>query len=381
MASSRPVLHTDLCNLLGIEYPILQSGMGGVAGPDLAAKVSNAGGLGIIAGLLLTADQLRGAIRQLREQTNRPFGVNLLLPPELRPPVAADTIPAATLAAVQAELNRMRCALGSAAGTARPATVADLVPDAFQVILDEQVPVFSVGLGNPGLEMVAECHRRGIKVIAMVTTVHDARAVEAAGIDAVVAQGAEAGGHRSHFEKPRSSDRADVGTVALIPEVVDAVRIPVIAAGGLADGRGLVAALALGASGLLMGSRFVATRESMAADVYKEAMVDRAGDATVVTDAFSGRYARALRNAYTEQYDQSGAPVLPFPLQMFANGDIRRDAAARGDADYQSLWCGQSVGLIHDLPDAASVVDNVVQEARRILLERLPKTVQLHADR
>ncbi len=299
----------------------------------------------------------------------------------MRPPVAAETIPAETVAAVQTELNRMRTALGLATSTAPPATVADLVPDAFQVILDEQVPVFSIGLGNPGSEMVAECHRRGIKVIAMVTTVHEARAVEAAGVDAVVAQGAEAGGHRSHFDKPRSSDRADVGTVALVAEVADAVRIPVIAAGGLADGRGLVTALALGASGVLMGSRFVATRESMAANVYKKAMIDRAGDATVVTDAFSGRYARALRNAYTERYDQSGAPVLPFPLQMFANGDIRREAAARGDADYQSLWCGQSVGLIHDLPDAGSVIDNVVQEARRILLERLPRTVQLHGNR
>lgn len=378
MTPSRPIFRTTLCDLLGIDYPILQSGMGGVAGPDLAAAVSNAGGLGIIAGLLLTADQLREAIRRIRSQTDKPFGVNLLLPPELRCPVPTEALPEQTAHAVQDVLNPMRSTLGLPASTTRPPTVPALIPEAFQVILDERVSVFSVGLGNPGADMVAECHRRDIKVIAMVTTVQDARAVEASGLDAVVAQGVEAGGHRSHFEKPLSSDRADVGLVVLVPEVVDAVRIPVIAAGGIVDGRGLVTALALGASGVLMGSRFLVTRESMAPEVHKKAMLERTADTTVITDAFSGRFARALRNAFTDQYARSGAPVMPFPAQYLASADIRQEATTQGHSEYLPLWSGQSVGLIHDLPGASEVIEVTVQEARQVLMERLPQAVQLN---
>jgi nitronate monooxygenase len=377
MAAPRPVFRTVLCDVLNIEYPILQSGMGGVAGPDLAAGVSHAGGLGIIAGFSLTADQLRQAIHQVRARTDKPFGVNLLLPAEIRPPKPAETLPDSLIQQVQTALSPMRSALGLPASEVRPATFPDLVADAFQVILDERVPVFSVGLGNPGSDMVAECHRRDIKVVAMVTTVQDALAVEATGLDAVVAQGAEAGGHRSHFEKPISSDRADVGTIALVPEVVDAVRIPVIAAGGIVDGRGLMTALALSASGVLMGSRFLVTRESMAPEVHKKSMLEQTSDTTVVMDTFSGRFARVLRNAFTEQYARSGAPVLPFPSQLLANADIRQEATTQGNGDYIPLWSGQGVGLIHDLPGAGDVIEATIQEARTIMLERLPQTVQL----
>jgi nitronate monooxygenase len=187
MVSPRPVLRTKLCDLLGIDYPLLQSGMGGVAGPDLAAEVSNAGGLGILAGFGLTADQLREAIRAIRARTDKAFGVNLLLPPEVRPPMRATDLPAQTVHAVQEALNPMRSRLGLPMQMDRPAQFPDLLPDAFQVILDERVPVFSLGLGHPGADMVEACHRHHIKVIAMVTTVEDARAVEAAGLDAVVA--------------------------------------------------------------------------------------------------------------------------------------------------------------------------------------------------
>ena len=377
MAAPRPVFRTALCDVLNIEYPILQSGMGGVAGPDLAAEVSNAGGLGIIAGFSLTADQLRQAIQQVRARTDEPFGVNLLLPTEIRPPKPTEMLPDHLIQNVQTALNPMRSALGLPASEVRPAIFPDLVADAFQVILDERVPVFSVGLGNPGSDIVSECHRREMKVIAMVTTVQDALAVEATGLDAVVAQGAEAGGHRSHFEKPLSSDRADVGTIALVPEIVDAVRIPVIAAGGIVDGRGLMTALALGASGVLMGSRFVVTRESMAPEVHKKSMLEQTSDTTVVMDTFSGRFARVLRNTFTEQYAHSGAPALPFPSQFLANADIRQEATAQGNGDYLPLWSGQGVGLIHDLPGAADVIEATIQEARHIMLERLPQTVRL----
>lgn len=377
MSSPRPVLRTRLCDLLGIDYPILQSGMGGVAGPDLAAEVSNTGGLGILAAAFLTADQLRNGIHQIRAKTNRPFGVNLLLPRDLRPPMPAAEIPDQLVHDVQAALNPMRAAVGLSTISARPTPPPDVIPENFQVILDERVPVFSIGLGDPGPAMVAECHRRGIKVIAMVSTVEDARAVDAAGVDAVVGQGGEAGGHRSHFEKPASAEIGTIGTMALIPAVADAVRVPVIATGGLADGRGLVAALALGASGILMGTRFVATRESLAPEMYKKALLERSGDATTLTDAFSGRFARAFRNAFTEAYVRSGAPVLPFFWQLSAASDIYQASAAQGTPDYFPMWAGQGAGLIRDLPSAAEVVETIVREARTLLLERLPQEVKL----
>lgn len=379
MVSARPIFRTKLCDVLGIDYPILQSGMGGVAGPDLVAEVSNAGGLGILAGFGLTAEQLLTAIRAIRARTDKPFGVNLLLPPEVRPPMPAADLAEPTVQAVQAALNPIRTHLGLAAQVARPAQLPDLVPNALQVILDERVPVFSVGLGHPGADIIEACHRHNIKVIAMVTTVEDARAVAAAGLDAVVAQGGEAGGHRSHFVKPTAAEIGTVGTVVLIPEVVAAVRIPVIAAGGLANGQGLVAALALGASGVLMGTRFMATRESMAPEMHKKALLERSANATTLTDVLSGRFARALSNAFTNTYSATQAPVLPFPWHHVNAGDIYRQAAAQGNPDYFPLWSGQSVGLIHDLPAAAEVIESTIQEARTLLLEHLPRVVQLSA--
>jgi nitronate monooxygenase len=377
MSASRPVFHTRLCDLLGIDYPILQSGMGDIAGPDLAATVSNAGGLGILAGFMLTADQLRDAVRAIRRQTAQPFGVHLLLPLEGRPPMRSADLSAQTVQAVQTVLNPFRAHLGLPPKAERPAQLPDLIPESFQVILEERVPVFSVGLGNPGAEMVEACHRHGTKVIAMVTTAEDARVVEATGLDAVVAQGAEAGGHRSHFTKPAAGEIGAIGTVSLVPEVVDAVRIPVIAAGGMADGRGLVGALALGASGVLMGTRFVATRESMAPETHKKALLERSANATTLTDVLSGRFARALRNTFTDAYTRTGAPVLPFPWHYVNASDIYREATVQGNVDYLPLWGGQSMGVIHDLPGAAEVIETTIQEARALLLERLPQTAKL----
>jgi len=378
MTSQRVVFRTSLCDLLGIDYPILQSGMGLIAGPDLVAEVSAAGGLGIVAGFMLTADQLRAAIRTVRAKTNRPFGVNLWLSSDLRPPAPAAAISDESAQHVQAALNPMRTKLGLPAISARPLAAPDLIPGALEAVLDERVPVFSIAVGNPGAEFVADCHRRGIKVIAMVTTATDARVVEAARVDAVVAQGAEAGGHRAHFLKPASSEYGALGTLALIPQVVDAVRIPVIAAGGIADGRGVIAALALGARGVLMGTRFVATRESMAFGTFKKALLEESGDATTVTDVFTGRYARVLRNTFAETYARSGAPVLPFPWQYMAAADIYREAAAKDHRDHFPLVAGQSVGLINDLPTAAEVIATIIKEAQAVLQERLPQTVALN---
>lgn len=362
------IFRTTLCDLLDIDYPIVQSGMGGVAGPDLVAEVSRAGGLGILAGLNLEPDDLRALIRRVRTLTDRPFGVNLWLHSALRPPVDPATVPAPVLQAVQGTLNQFRSRLGIPTSLARPAAAPDVVEAALRVILDERVPVFSGALGRLDQEMVSACHARGVKVMVMAATVEDARKAVAAGADVIVAQGSEAGGHRSVDGKTASPDAAaGTGTMALVPQMVDAVRVPVVAAGGIADGRGLVAALALGASGILLGTRFVATRESQAPEFYKKRLLEGESEATTVTDAFTGLWARALPNTFSREYRASGAPVLPPVLQRNAANDIYQASLQQGDGEYYPMWSGQSVGLIRDLPGAAEVVEAIIREAQAVL--------------
>jgi nitronate monooxygenase len=358
-------LRTPLCDLLGIEYPIVQSGMGSAAGPELAAEVSRAGGLGIVAGLGTTADELRRRIRHVRSVTDRPFGVNQWLHTELLPPVDPARVPAATMRAVQSQLNVFRARLGVATTDAGAQAFPDLIEEAFAVVLEERVPVWSIGLGNPAPAMVRRCHERGVKVMAMVATVDDARAVVASGVDIVVAQGGEAGGHRSTWVK-RSREEASVATLTLVPQVVDAVRVPVLAAGGIADGRGLVAALALGAQGALLGTRFVATRESMAAEIWKKRLLESDGSATTLSDAFTGLWARVIPNRFSGDYATSGAPVLPALMQQLAAQDVYKAATEQRDAEHIALYAGQSAGLVHDLPGAAEVVEAIAREARRV---------------
>jgi nitronate monooxygenase len=360
-------LRTPLCDLLGIEHPIIQSGMGQVAGPDLVAEVSKAGGLGVLAGLGVPPDKLREMIHRVRERTDRPFGVNLWLHSALRPPIDPATIPDETLGAVQRTLNGFRERLGLPPSQARPPAAPDLVDAALAVIVEERVPVFSAALGRLDPDLGATCRRRGIRVVAMVATVPDARAAVAAGADVIVAQGGEAGGHRSVDGKPGSPEAVSVGTMALVPHVVDAVRVPVVAAGGIADGRGLVAALALGASGVLLGTRFVATRESKAPEMYKKRLLESEADATTVTDVFTGLHARGLANTFTREYAASNAPVLPPLLQRHAAQDVYAAAARQEDGEFFPMWAGQSVGLIRDLPGAAEVVGTIVREARAVL--------------
>ena len=363
------MLHTRLCDVLGVRYPIVQSGMGRIAGPELVAEVSRAGALGILAGLRLPPDVLRTQIRRVRELTDRPFGVNLWLHEDLLPPLDPADLPSGSVQAVQAVLNRFRARLGlpEAAASASPAPTPDLVQPAIDILLEERVPVWSIGLGNPGRELVDRCHERGTLIMAMVATVDDARAVAGAGVDLIVAQGAEAGGHRSTWRKRPSPGDAAIGTIALVPQIVDAVRQPVIAAGGIADGRGVVASLALGASGVLLGTRFVACRESIAPAMYKEALLKSGGDDTAITDTFSGLYARAVKSVFVREYEASGAPVLPSLLQANAAEDIYRAAAETGNAEYYPMWSGQSVGLIGDLPGAADIVATIVREAEQAI--------------
>ncbi|MCI0349537.1 MAG: nitronate monooxygenase [Acidobacteriales bacterium] len=365
--ATRPVFRTALCDLLGIEYPIIQAGMSGVATPELVAAVSGAGGLGILSGTLLPIDELRNRIRQVRNLTDKPFGVNLVLHTHLRTPADVSLIPENTVRAAQEALNRFRDKLGLKKTLERPARIPDLLDAAFEVIIEERVPVFSIGLGNPAPEMVAHCHQHGIKVIAMVTTVDDARQVAASGVDALVAQGSEAGGHRSTWVKRESKEAANIGTLALVPQIVDAVKVPVIAAGGITDGRGLLSAIALGASGVMIGTRFIATRESGAPEFYKRALLERSSDTTTVTDVFTGMYARVLRSTFTQEYAASGAPVLPPFFQFLAGMDINNAAIAQKNGEYFPMYAGQGVGSFHDTPGAAEIVQTLVREGQEVI--------------
>jgi nitronate monooxygenase len=362
------MFRTALCDVLGIEYPVVQSGMGGVAGPEMVAEVSRAGGLGILAGLNVPPDDLRRMIRRVREMTDRPFGVNLWLHPAVRTPVDVGTVPVELVQAVQTALNPFRERLDLPARFDRPAGMPSILDAAVEVILEERVPVFSTALvDQQDAAMVRRCHEQGIKVMTMVARVADARAAAQVDVDVIVAQGGEAGGHRSVGDKPPAPEAASVSTLALVPQVVTAVGCPVVAAGGLADGRGLAAALALGASGILLGTRFVATREATVPEFWKAALLEGESEATTITDAFTGLWARGLRNRFVEEYRASGAPVLPPLVQASAANDIFAAAARLEEREYFPLWSGQSVGLIRDLPSAGEVVHAIVREAAQVL--------------
>jgi nitronate monooxygenase len=360
-------LRTPICELFGIDHPVIQAGMAGAAGPELVAAVSSAGGLGILPGLNVPPDTLREQIRRVRTLTHRPFGVNLWLHADMWPPVDVARIPAASVQAVRRTLDGLRAQLGLPPSTAAPTSSPDIVGGAFEVILEERVPIFTAAVGEPTPEMVRRCHAQGTKVAAMVTTARQARAVEGLGVDVIVAQGSEAGGHRSLGTKPEAREAPGVGTLALVPQVVDAVRVPVLAAGGIADGRGLAAVLALGAQGAQIGTRFVATREAMVADFRKKAVLEAESEETAITDVVSGLWSRYIRNAYIAEYEKTGAPVLPVHAQSRFAQDIFDEAARRQDAAWLPLATGQSAGLVRDIPGAADVVHAIVAEAERVI--------------
>jgi nitronate monooxygenase len=358
---------TVICDLLQITHPVMQSGMRRIAGPELVAEVCRAGGLGILAGLAMSGEEIRAQIRRVRELTDRPFGVNLWLHQELLAPRDPQSLPERDVRAVQQTLNEFRRSLGLPTTEARPQPVPDTVREGIEVILEERVPVWSIGLGNPEPEVVERSHRAGIVVMAMVCTAQDATTVAASGVDVIVAQGYEAGGHRSTWTKGASASAASVSTMVLVPQVVDAVRQPVVAAGGIADGRGVAAALALGASAAMLGTRFVATRESTAPPMFKQALIAAGSEDTTITDAFTGLYARALRNRFSDGYAGSGAPVLPSLLQSTAAEDIYAAAVEAENRDYYPMMAGQSAGLITSVPSAAEVVQAIVAETGEAL--------------
>jgi nitronate monooxygenase len=328
-------IHTAFIERLGLAHPIIQAPLaGGGDTPALTAAVSEAGGLGFIGAAYLTPAQIREAARAVRERTARPFGINLFAP---QPAPDGPVDPAAAVARVApyyAELG-----LGAPA-----APSPDGLPFDEQLVaaLESGARVFSFTFGVLPARAIEAIKARGMLLAGTATTVDEAVTLERAGVDAVVTQGSEAGGHRGTFGG--GFDAGLVGTIALVPQVVDAVTVPVIASGGIMDGRGVAAALALGASAAQLGTAFLTCEEAGVPEAYKEAILGAREDGTRLTRAFSGRPARGIVNRFMAEVDAAGA-ILPFPLQNALTRPLRTAAAKQGRAEYLSLWAGQGVRL------------------------------------
>ncbi len=304
---------TPLCELLGIQHPILQGGMAWVSTVELVVAVSEAGGLGIIGAGNAPPDYVRDQVRQVKKGTDEPFGINIPL-------------------------------------------FSPFVEAVMEICIEERVPVVATGAGSPA-QYVPRLKEAGIKVIPVVASVALAKRLERSGADAVVAEGMESGGHIG-----------DVATLPLVPQVVDAVQIPVVAAGGIADGRGLAAALALGAAGIQMGTRFICATECIAHPNYKE-KIRQAGDRSTVTAGHSiGHPVRALRNPMVREFarlEKTG--ISDEDILEFGEGKLRL-AVVDGDTIHGSLMAGQSAGLVRDIAPARELVQRIVSDAEAILL-------------
>ncbi len=355
-------LRTPLCDLLGIRYPLVQAPMsGGWTTPELVSAVCEAGGLGVLAGARVTPERLREDIREVKARTDRPFGVNFLL--ALPEPASGD------VSTVQRFLDGFRVELGLPSGETELTVPPSPLQEQLEVVFEERVPVLSTAMGDPG-ELVERAYEEGMRTIAAVTTVEEAVLVTERGADAVVAQGAEAGGHRATFELGPDGEGQLVGTMALVPQVVDAVNVPVVATGGIADGRGLVAALALGAAGAQLGTRFLLARESGAHPDYRNRLLNATEEDAVVTPAFTGRPARALRNRFLEEYSNAGLEPLAWPLQSLAAGDIYAASQGANNDDYSPLMAGQGLRMLKGEQGAGEIVEEILSEAT-IVLSRL----------
>ena len=324
------ILYTRVCELLGIQYPICQAGMGFVAPGRLAAAVSAAGGLGVIGAGTMTAAQLREEIHRLKDMTDKPFGVDILF------------------AQIKAEK------------TDQVVRYTDEVNKQIEIVLEEEVPVLISGLGTPA-GMVPDAHAQGMVVMSLAGNVKQAKRLAADGVDVIIAQGHEAGGHTGR-----------VGTTALVPQTVDAVRKPVLAAGGIADGRGLVAALALGASGVWMGTRFVASAEALAHSNYKNKIVEIDEEGTVITRCQSGKPCRLIRNRFTDSWEGREHEILPFPLQMIKVGrEAAMKARYEGKVEEGGMAAGQISGMIRSIKPAGEIVRDIMEEAIAVLEDGL----------
>ncbi|MBN1849506.1 MAG: nitronate monooxygenase [Deltaproteobacteria bacterium] len=380
---AKRILKTRLCDMLGIEYPILSAGMGPTligentgAPVELVVAVSEAGGLGVLGGSGFTVDELRDAIREIKRQTDKPFGVDLLLPKKLSlgGPLESDTIQEIPLRKAIKELPKPyldwlhkvmeELNLPDTNVTLKLNTTTMRPKESVQVCIEEKVPLFCAGLGNPGF-MVEEAHAVGMKVLGITGNAKNAKRMAESGIDLLVAQGHEGGGHTGR-----------IGTMALVPAAIDAaIPVPVLAAGGIGDGRGLAAALALGCVGVWVGTRFLTTNEGGALEVNKQRIIDSADEGTRVSTAYTGKTLRASLNKFHQLWDESGLDPLPFPIQVLISSTLQWSFIEANQVDYIGGLAGQISGIIHEIKPARQVLEDMVEEAVDILTRKLPQTV------
>ncbi|MBP6014933.1 MAG: nitronate monooxygenase [Alphaproteobacteria bacterium] len=368
-------LRSRICEMLGIKYPIVLAGMGGASVPRLAAAVSNAGGLGVLGAAACSPDQLRAWIRETRALTDKPFGVDTLLPASVRReaykekagPSPMDLMPEYQKFARDfmekekiPQLKSKRAERGEAHNSRQsnaPLFSKEFFEAQMEVVIEEKVAVYAAGLGNPG-PWIDRLHANGTKVMAVVGAVKHALQVVSSGIDMIVAQGHDGGGHNS-----------PIGTMALIPQVVDAMagRIPVLGAGGISDGRGIAAAMMLGAEGAWVGTAFLATLEAGIEDFQKDAIVESGDGDTVVSRTVTGKPARIIRNKWTDAFMEAGLEPLPMPFQPMIAMPVLAAAAAVKRKDIAPGFAGQGMGLIHKVRPAAEVMADLVASAEGAL--------------
>ena len=334
---------TRLTSLLGIEAPVALGAFGGASSVALTAAVSNAGGLGSYGLYGYSGQRILETTRALRTATDRPFALNLWLP---HTEAGEGGTRAATddraFSQAAARLAPFFAAVGIEPPQTPPARYLPSFDEQLDAVIESSPAALSLVFGVPDASLIQRCHDRGIRVIATATTIDEGVALASAGVDAIVASGMEAGGHRVSFL--RASEDSLMGTMALVPQLVDAVDVPVIAAGGIGDARGLAASLVLGASGAMLGTAFLATRESAIAPAYRAVLHSPRGRHTVLTRAMSGRLARGIPNIATAQISEPA----PFPVQNWLTGQFRAVASAGNNAELLSLWAGQAAGLSRD---------------------------------
>lgn len=330
---------TRVAEKLGIVYPLIQGPLGGFPSQRLTAAVSNFGGLGSFGAHGLEPSVIDERIAEIRSMTSKPFAMNLWVSMEDQGAHASDD------AAFQRALSHLSPHIKKVGGTTPSYSPYKGIrfEDQARTLFDANVPVFSFIYGIPPKEILDEARRKGVITIGTATTPDEASALEQAGIDLVVASGFEAGGHRGSFL--RSSEDSLTGTISLVPQTVDQVSIPVIAAGGIADGRGIAAAFALGAEGVQMGTVFLVCEESGAHQVHREAILTGKARHTSLTRGFTGRLARGIHNELLETLNRPGVEILPYPLQRGIMRSLALPAQEAGDAELLALWAGQSANL------------------------------------
>ena len=350
----------DLTGLLGIEHPLILSPMSLSSTPALAAAVTNAGGMGSLGCAEMPHREVRAQFEATRELTEGPFNINFFVH---QPPA----VPSDGAAVMREKLSPYYQELGLGEVPELSCPFEPFGRETLELVLELEPDVVSFHFGLPQPDMIDALKSAGATILSSATTVSEARTLASAGADAIIAQGSEAGGHRGSFEDPLVSGA--VGTLALVPQVVDAVSVPVIAAGGIADGRGIAAAFALGASGVQMGTAFLPCPESGASPLYRKVLAGLRDDGTRLSRLYTGRLARFIVDRLVGELASFEDEAAPFPLQESLTSALFTDSTKRESADFGVLLSGQAAPLNRILP-AAELVDTLVAEAKAVLRER-----------